>query len=109
MGEQSRSLRRVICLIDASAGPSKGDLHIWDSAQAAGRKLMVVLTKVDLCHAEDLHSNVVEVLTALRHLDTTLVWPYVHAVSAEHGLGMRELRASIAAESAVCAQAARAR
>mmetsp|Transcript_23616 Transcript_23616/g.74500 ORF Transcript_23616/g.74500 Transcript_23616/m.74500 type:complete len:85 (+) Transcript_23616:512-766(+) len=60
---------------------------------------MVVLTKADCCHAEDLHRNVAEVIAALQPLERGLIWPYVHAVSAEHGLGMRELRASLSLDA----------
>lgn len=97
--ERSKSLRRVVCLVDASAGLSREDTQLWEAIQRAGRRLMVVLTKVDLCHPEDLHRNVAEIIAALQPLDRDLVWPYLHAVSAEHDLGMRELRASLAADS----------
>lgn len=96
---KSRSLRRVVCLVDAAKGLSREDTRMWDAVQGAGRRLMVVLTKVDRCHAADLHNNVAEILAALQPLDKDLVWPYVHAVSAEHDLGMRELRASLGEES----------
>jgi len=96
--EKARALRRVVCLVDANAGLSSDDVRFWDVVQKQGRKLMVVLTKVDRCHPADLHRNVAEVLAALQPLDKDLVWPYVHAVSAEADLGMRELRASLAVE-----------
>lgn len=97
--QRSRSLRRVVCLIDASTGLTREDTRMWDAVQGSGRRLMVVLTKVDLCHPEDLHRNVAEVLAALQALDPDLVWPYVHAVSAEHQMGLRELRASLSVEA----------
>lgn len=107
--ERSQSLRRVVCLVDAAVGLRPADVRIWDLVQSAKRQLMVVLTKVDRCHTEDLHRNVTEVLAALQPLDKDLVWPYVHAVSAEYDLGMRELRASLSVESiAGSAVAARA-
>ncbi|CAK0872639.1 unnamed protein product [Prorocentrum cordatum] len=80
------------------------DTRIWETVQGAGRKLMVVLTKVDRCHADDLHRNVAEVTAALQHLDRELVWPFVHAVSADHDLGMRELRASLSIEAHVATE-----
>merc|ERR1711920_1053816 len=85
-----------------------GDTYFWETVQGAGHKLMVVLTKVDRCHADDLHRNVAEVIAALQPLDRDLVWPYVHAVSAEHDLGMRELRASISTEAVLAAEEATA-
>eukprot|EP00747_Dinoflagellata_sp_TGD_P168286 gnl/TRDRNA2_/TRDRNA2_194307_c0_seq1.p1 gnl/TRDRNA2_/TRDRNA2_194307_c0~~gnl/TRDRNA2_/TRDRNA2_194307_c0_seq1.p1 ORF type:complete len:264 (-),score=30.32 gnl/TRDRNA2_/TRDRNA2_194307_c0_seq1:1-792(-) len=103
--QDSPRLCRAVCLVNAVRGYSKEDLHFWEQAQAAGRKVMVVLTKVDLCHAEDLHRNVSDVLNALHSLDQKYVWPYLHAVSAEQDMGMRELRASLAAESRAAAAA----
>mmetsp|Transcript_1320 Transcript_1320/g.3331 ORF Transcript_1320/g.3331 Transcript_1320/m.3331 type:complete len:267 (+) Transcript_1320:2-802(+) len=96
---RSDSLRRVVCLVDASRGISRQDTAMWDKVQGAGRMLMVVLTKVDLCHPEDLHRNVAEVIAALQPLDKSLVWPYIHAVSSDQELGLRELRASLSVES----------
>ncbi|CAE7581764.1 engB, partial [Symbiodinium pilosum] len=80
---------------DASRGLRRDDERIWEAVMGSGRQLMVVLTKADRCHPEDLHRNVAEVLAALQPLDHELVWPYVHAVSAELNLGLRELRASL--------------
>lgn len=97
--DRSKALRRVICLIDARKGLSREDTKFWDLVQKSGRVLMVVITKVDLCHPDDLHRNVAEVLAAMQPLDKKLVWPYVHAISAEHDLGMRELRASLSIEA----------
>jgi len=105
--QRSQNLRRVVCLIDAAVGLKREDMRAWDTVQGAGRRLMVVLTKVDRCHADDLHRNVAEILAALQPLDRDLVWPYVHAVSAEHDLGLRELRASLSVESALGLQEAR--
>merc|ERR1712113_1316332 len=85
--------------IDSQTGVSDKDRMMWEKVQAAGRKLMVVMTKVDLCHASDLHQNVAELIAAMQYLDKDLIWPYIHAVSAEHDLGMRELRAGLAVES----------
>lgn len=99
--ERSKSLTRVVSLIDASVGLQRSDQWIWDRVQGAGRKLMVVLTKVDKCHQEDLHRNVSEVMAVLQTLDKNLVWPYIHSVSSLHDLGLRELRASLATESPV--------
>lgn len=97
--DSSPCLSRVVCLIDASAGLRRDDTRFWDVVQGAGKKLMVVLTKVDRCHTEDLHRTMAEVLAALQPLDHELVWPYVHAVSAQENMGMRELRSSLSMES----------
>ncbi|CAE8610752.1 unnamed protein product, partial [Polarella glacialis] len=102
--ERSKCLKRVICLIDASRGLRRDDQKMWEVIQGAGRPLQVVLTKADLCHPEDLHRNVAEILAALQPMKKELVWPYVHAVSAAEDLGMRELRASL---SLVSVQGAR--
>lgn len=96
---KTKRLQCVVCLIDAAGGLSSEDIQFWDKVQGAGKRVMVVLTKVDLCHPADLHMNVSEVLAALQPLDKELVWPYIHAVSAEHDLGIRELRASLSVQS----------
>jgi len=97
--ERSHSLQRVVHLVDAARGLTREDTQFWDVIQSFGRRVMVVLTKVDRCHVVDLHRNVAEVLAALQPLDKELVWPYVHAVSAQYDFGMRELRTSLSVES----------
>merc|ERR1712008_378393 len=79
-------------LVDSSEGMKEADVKLWGTIQGAGRRLMIVLTKVDRCHPEDLHRNVTEVIASLQHLDKELIWPYIHAVSAEYDLGLKELR-----------------
>eukprot|EP00913_Durusdinium_trenchii_P022731 g21347.t1 len=93
--KRSQGLRRAICLVDSSQGLRRQDERLWETVMESGRQMMVVLTKADKCHPVDLHKNVAEVLAALQHLDQELIWPYVHAVSAEHDLGLREFRASV--------------
>jgi len=105
---RSKDLRRVVCLVDAAVGLKGSDLQVWGAVHRAGRRLMVVLTKADRCHAEDLHRNVAEVIAALQPLERGLVWPYVHAVSSEHDLGIRELRASLSAEASAAMDSAEA-
>eukprot|EP00929_Paragymnodinium_shiwhaense_P062209 TRINITY_DN31054_c0_g1_i1.p1 TRINITY_DN31054_c0_g1~~TRINITY_DN31054_c0_g1_i1.p1 ORF type:complete len:300 (-),score=65.75 TRINITY_DN31054_c0_g1_i1:253-1152(-) len=105
--EVAPRLQRVVCLVDASVGVSREDLRFWEAVQQARRQLMVVLTKVDKCHRKDLHKSVTSVLAYLQQLDKDYVWPYVHAVSAEHDMGMTELRASLAMESRASVKVAR--
>eukprot|EP00434_Breviolum_minutum_P023804 symbB.v1.2.020998.t1/scaffold1794.1/size101098/5 len=97
--KRSKSLKRVICLVDSHRGLRREDERLWETVMESGRQMMVVLTKADRCHPSDLHKNVAEVIAALQHFDKELVWPYIHAVSAEHHLGLRELRASLSSLS----------
>eukprot|EP00435_Cladocopium_sp_Y103_P031463 s539_g8.t1 len=73
--KRSKSLQRVICLVDSYRGLRRDDERLWETVMDSGRQMMVVLTKADRCHPVDLHKNVSEVIAALQHLDRDLIWP----------------------------------
>merc|ERR1712186_122176 len=94
---QATLLERVISLVDAKVGVKETDEQLWDMLQQRNRQLMVVLTKADQVSAEGLNRTMAHVISVLQRLDTTNVWPYIHAVSGLHGHGINELRASVSA------------
>ncbi|CEM39523.1 unnamed protein product [Vitrella brassicaformis CCMP3155] len=94
---RAKRLERVVCLIESTRGPEELDERLWDMLQEKGRRLMLVLTKVDLLKPMDLHSLMMRVVVALQQLPPELVWPFVHAVSAREHLGVAELRCSLSA------------
>ncbi|CEM36188.1 unnamed protein product, partial [Vitrella brassicaformis CCMP3155] len=85
---RAKRLEWVVCLIESTRGPEELDERLWDMLQEKGRRLMLVLTKVDLLKPMDLHSLMMRVVVALQQLPPELVWPFVHAVSAREHLGV---------------------
>merc|ERR1712176_1538122 len=82
---------------DSKVGVKETDEQLWDMLQQRNRQLMVVLTKADQVSAEGLNRTMAHVISVLQRLDTTKLWPYIHAVSGLHGHGIIELRASLSA------------
>lgn len=105
--EKANGLERVVSLIDCRQGIKKIDEDFWklltDSPihpkRSAGALVMVVLTKVDLLSENELGKVINSVIPLLEHhkrASGLRLWPYLHAVSAETGFGMNELRSAIA-------------
>ncbi|CAJ1366177.1 unnamed protein product [Effrenium voratum] len=88
-------LERVVSLVDARVGVKSSDEELWELLQERERQLMVVLTKADQCTPEMLNRSMAHVVSLLEMMQSSYVWPYVHAVSGLHGHGVKELRASI--------------
>ncbi|PHJ23591.1 gtp-binding protein [Cystoisospora suis] len=110
---QSRQLKRVLSLIDATKGVRDLDEKLWQLLIEKNLPFQVILTKVDLLNTEQLHDAVFRLLLKLQSAEPTpadrgsssgvlrlprhLLHPYIHAVSARRHFGIRELRASLAA------------
>merc|ERR1712216_75879 len=95
--KEATNLQRVVALVDARHGPKESDERLWDLLQSKNRQLMGVLTKVDCVDPMALNRVMAHVVSLLQQLSPTHVWPYVHAVSGLHGLGVDDLRASLSA------------
>jgi len=87
------SMRRVYLLIDARHGLKPPDRSLMQLCDAAGLSYQAVLTKIDKLAAAS-RGRVAEAVAAefLRH---SAAHPEVHLTSAEKGLGIAALRASI--------------
>jgi len=94
---QARQLQRVISLVDARVGIKDTDEQLWEMLQSGKKQLMVVLTKIDTVSPEQLNRSMAHIISLMERLDSTYVWPYVHAVSGLRGHGIAELRTSISA------------
>ena len=92
------SLRRVYLLIDSRHGIKEPDRPIMALCDASGLSFQVVLTKVDKLGAAGRTAIAKAVSAELaRH---SAAHPEIHLTSAEKGLGVAALRATIAAFAA---------
>ncbi|CBZ55827.1 putative GTP-binding protein [Neospora caninum Liverpool] len=75
------------------------DEKLWQLLAEKDLPFQVVLTKVDLLSAPQLHEAMFNVLTRLQTVEKkeTLLHPFVHAVSSRYNHGIPELRASLSA------------
>jgi len=88
------TLARVFLLIDARHGLKPTDLQIADMLDEAAVSYQVVLTKADKIKPHELAAVVADTNTKLsKH---PAAFPHVIVTSAEKGLGIGELRATIA-------------
>jgi GTP-binding protein len=88
------SLRRVCLLIDARHGLKEPDRPVMQLCDAAGLSYQVVLTKIDkLAPAARVATAEAVAAELARH---SAAHPEIHLTSAEKGLGIAALRATIA-------------
>ncbi|KAF8821943.1 GTP-binding protein [Cardiosporidium cionae] len=93
---RSLSLKRVVCLLDARRGePDKLDLQLFEMLQTKEILFQVVLTKIDLLTALELHAMMLRIIALLESYQGGSYWPFLHAVSARHLLGIPELRCGL--------------
>merc|ERR1712106_1086904 len=90
------NLTRVISLVDSQVGVKESDEQLWEMLRSSKHQLMVVLTKADKVNPDGLNRTMAHVISLLQDFDDEEIWPYVHAVSGQHGHGIAELRCSLA-------------
>lgn len=98
MNNWSYSIARAMSLIDARKGVTNTDKLLWQLLIYRRIQFMVILTKTDKLQPAELHESVRNIISFLQDISLQYgyaVWPYVHAVSALHNLGMEELRQSL--------------
>ena len=88
------TLRRALVLVDARHGLKPNDAEIMEMLDGAAVPYQVVLTKADKVKPSALAKIAEETAKALRKHPAA--HPEVHVTSAEQGLGVVELRASLA-------------
>ena len=91
-------LRRVCLLIDSRHGIKEPDRPIMQLCDAAGLSFQVVLTKIDKLSSAERAATVATVAAEIAKHGAA--HPEIHLTSAEKGLGIGVLRASIAALAA---------
>ncbi len=92
------TLRRALVLIDARHGLKPNDDEIMTMLDQAAVPYVVVLTKADKVRSQDLAA--VTKRTELGLKKHPAAFPEVHITSSEKGLGIAELRASLASLAA---------
>lgn len=103
----ANGLERVVSLIDCRHGVKNLDEEFWKTIVKSpvhpkrNKKahVMVTLTKTDLVPPHELEKTVKAMLALVEHYqkkEGLRVWPFVHAVSAETGFGIKELRSALA-------------
>jgi GTP-binding protein len=103
---RANALELIVALIDARQGMKSLDEQFLQSLSALPMHpkrtqrphVLVCLTKTDLIdpHVVDQTSRAtLAAVDNLRRSHKLQVWPYLHAVSAETGFGLKELRATI--------------
>jgi ribosome biogenesis GTP-binding protein YsxC/EngB len=103
----ANGLERIVSLVDARHGVKKLDEDFWkviaESKIHPKRKLkpmvVVTLTKADLLTSFELERTIKAIIPIMEHFKRTedlRLWPYLHAVSAETGYGVKELRSALA-------------
>ena len=104
--QNANGLERVISLIDCRYGLKKIDEDFWRTVSQCPihpkRKhkphIMVCLTKTDLIDQNELNKTSRAVLSMMEHYRKShdvRIWPFLHAVSAETGFGLKELRGAL--------------
>jgi GTP-binding protein len=87
-------LRRVCVLVDARHGVKESDLEIMDLLDKAAVAYQLVLTKADKVRPSDLEAVIERSKAVL--VKRAAAFPQIQITSAENGLGVAELRASLA-------------
>jgi len=82
--EQRDTLELCICLVDSNIEPQPSDAQLFEWLRAAGRKFVVVATKVDRLSGNERTRN-------LAALKKGLEVEQILALSAKTGYGVREL------------------
>lgn len=99
--ERANKLRRIVLLIDVNEGIQSEDERFIESLlqvkMICEPQVMCVLTKVDTVSSKNLHNNVLSTLATMSEWQGRglTIWPYVHALSAMHSLGVDELKSAI--------------
>jgi GTP-binding protein len=88
------TLARVFILVDARHGLKDNDLNAMDVLDTAAVSYQIVLTKADAIKPPELKRRIAETATALARRPAA--FPQVLATSSRTGLGIPELRATIA-------------
>ena len=88
------TLRRALVLIDGRHGIKPNDVEIMKMLDQTAVPYQIVLTKADKVKAAELEA--VRTRTAAALKKHPAAYPEVHVTSAEKGLGIAELRASLA-------------
>jgi GTP-binding protein len=105
--ENANGLERIVSLIDCRHGVKKVDEEFWklvsESTIHPKRKrkaiVMVTLTKTDLVSPQELSRMIKGTAALVDNYGKTQgirFWPFLHAVSSEDGLGIKELRCALA-------------
>lgn len=89
------TLRRALVLIDSRHGLKPNDTEIMEMLDKSAVSYQVILTKADKVTAPGLAAVVAKTEAALKKHPAA--FPEVHVTSSETGLGIPELRASLAA------------
>ncbi|OEH75253.1 GTP-binding [Cyclospora cayetanensis] len=104
--ERSTQLRRVVCLVDASAGVRTLDLSLWSLLLEKNKPFLVVVTKADLLTTFELHGFMLRLQQRLLLLlqqqppqQRSVLQPFVFAVSAKRSLGLTALRCYLTSEA----------
>lgn len=104
---KANALELFVSLIDCRHGIKSIDEQFWTtlsetpfhSKRSHGAHILVCLTKTDLISTHEMDKLSRSTVSTLEHFRNSnkhfKLWPYLHAVSAESGLGLKELRASI--------------
>ena len=104
--EKANGLERIVSLIDCRHGVKKLDENFWKTVAESPihpkrmnkAELVITLTKTDLVDSYELQKTIKATLALMdtaSNLKGLRIWPYLHAVSAENGTGIRELRAAL--------------
>jgi len=88
--EERENLRSVLLLIDGAVGPTALDLQTVEWLQSLNRPITYVATKMDKVRPSQSSRRRTEVVTRLGVAKSDVTW-----TSAEKGLGIPELRATI--------------
>ncbi|HYD69628.1 GTP-binding protein, partial [Azospirillum sp.] len=88
------TLRRALVLIDGRHGIKPNDVEIMKMLDQTAVPYQIVLTKADKVKAAELEA--VRTRTAAALKKHPAAYPEVHVTSAEKGVGIAELRASLA-------------
>lgn len=89
-----QSLARVYVLIDARHGLKPNDTSVLDGLDTAAVSYQIVLTKADELKVGGIEARVAETEAAIKR--RAAAFPVVQPTSSRTGLGVAELRASIA-------------
>ncbi len=88
------NLRRVYLLIDARHGPKANDLSVMNELDTDAVSYQIILTKIDKPSQRDLEKTVAKTKEVIAKRPAA--YPEVILTSSQNGIGIGELRATIA-------------